>query len=138
MDAFDADVLIYAAAPDHPLGSLVLRLFSVLAVGEVAGVGSVFLLPEVLARPIRDNAAAEVDGLTSLLGHLDLRPMDRMTAQVATALAAAYGLRAADATHLATAVVAGADRFITNNSRDFPKSITEIDITYPSDLEVAE
>ncbi len=44
-------------------------------------------------------------------------------------------IRAADAVHLATAVVAGADRFITNNRRDFPKSISEIDITYPEALE---
>ena len=32
------------------------------------------------------------------------------------------------------ALDAGADRFITNNARDFPKTITEIDITYPTDL----
>jgi len=36
--------------------------------------------------------------------------------------------------HLATAVNVGADRFITNNRRDFPKSIAEIDVTYPADL----
>ena len=47
---------------------------------------------------------------------------------------AAYALRAVDAVHLATAVGAGADRFLTNNRSDFPKSITEIDITYPDDL----
>jgi hypothetical protein len=32
-------------------------------------------------------------------------------------------------------VVAGADRFITNNRRDFPTSISEIDVTYPADLD---
>ena len=36
--------------------------------------------------------------------------------------------------HLATAVNAGASRFLTNNSKDFPKSIAEIDIVYPDDL----
>jgi hypothetical protein len=45
-----------------------------------------------------------------------------------------YRLRAAEATHLTTAVSLGADRFITNNKRDFPASITEITITYPQDL----
>jgi hypothetical protein len=40
--------------------------------------------------------------------------------------------------HLATAVAAGADRFLTNNKSDFPKSIVEIDITYPEDLLVGE
>ncbi len=45
-----------------------------------------------------------------------------------------YRLHAADATHLATAVVIGADRFITNNQRDFPKTISEVDVVYPADL----
>ena len=45
MDAFDADVLIYAVVPDHPLGRRVRALFPV-DPGEVAGVGSVLLLPE--------------------------------------------------------------------------------------------
>jgi hypothetical protein len=30
--------------------------------------------------------------------------------------------------------VAGADRFITNNRRDIPPTISEIDVTYPADL----
>lgn len=33
-----------------------------------------------------------------------------------------------------TAVGAGADRFLTNNTRDFPQTITEIEVTYPADL----
>ena len=72
--------------------------------------------------------------LAGLLGRLDLRPVDRATADLATALASKYGLRAADATHLATAVGLGAERFITNNQRDFPRSITEVKVTYPEDL----
>jgi predicted nucleic acid-binding protein len=52
----------------------------------------------------------------------------------AAVLGAQYKLRAPDATHLATAVRMGAHRFITNNSRDFGKSITEIEITFPADL----
>lgn len=107
MDAFDADVLIYAAVPEHDLGRPVRALFPAGPVegsGEVAGIGSVLLLP------------------------------DESTAELATALGASYGLRAADAVHLATAVGAGADRFLTNNRTNFTKSITEIDITYPEDL----
>ena len=118
--AFDADVLIYAAAYDHPLGQRVIRLFPRQA-GGIAGVGSTLLLIEVLAKPMREDPdSAEVSALTSVLGRLDLRPVDR--------------LRAADAVHLATAVASGADRFLTNNRRDFPRSIAEIEIVYPQDL----
>ena len=137
MDAFDADVLIYAAVPGHELGRRVRALFPSGAVdvtGAVAGIGSVLLLPELLAKPLRDGRTEDLAELGALLGRLDLLAADEATARLATALGAAYGLRAADAVHLATAVAAGADRWVTNNRRDFPKTITEIDITYPADL----
>jgi predicted nucleic acid-binding protein len=137
VDAFDADVLIYAAVPGHPLGQRVAALFPAsprAGGGTLAGVGSVLLLPEVLSKPLRDGGAEEVRILAGLLARLDLRPFDLATAELATVVASTYGLRAADAAHLATAVAMGADRFITNNQRDFPVSIKEIDVTYPADL----
>ena len=134
MDAFDADVLIYAAVRGHPLGAQVAALFRSAVPATVAGIGSVLLLPEVLGRPLRDGAVDEVRILAALLARLDLRPVDRATAELATALSSRYRLKAADATHLATAVGMGADRFITNNKRDFPPAITEITVTYPADL----
>jgi predicted nucleic acid-binding protein len=134
MDCFDADALIYAAIPGHPLGQRILALFRRAGSGVVAGAGSVLLLPEVLSKPLRDGTPDEVRTLAGLLARLDLRPVDRATAELATALSSRYRLRAADATHLATAVGLGADRFVTNNKRDFPATITEIRVTYPGDL----
>jgi predicted nucleic acid-binding protein len=138
MDAFDADVLIYAAVPGHPLGERVRALFpreATTTTGAVAGTGSVLLIPELLAKPMRDGAEHELEALAALLARLDLRPTDEATAELAATLGATYGLRAADAVHLATAVAAGADRFLTNNAADFDKAISEIDITYPSELD---
>jgi predicted nucleic acid-binding protein len=133
VDGFDADVLIYAAAPGHDLGGRVLALF--LAQPAVpAGVGSTLLLPELLTKPTRDRADQELMALAALLARLDLRPLDEATAELAVALGATYRLRPADAVHLATAVGIGADRFITNNRRDFSSTIAEIDITYPDQL----
>jgi predicted nucleic acid-binding protein len=136
VDAFDADVLIFAAVPGHELGRRVRNLFpdDVMTTAAVAGIGSVLLVPELLSKPMREGADTEVAALAALLGRLDLRPVDEALAELATALASAHGLRAADAVHLATAVAAGADRFITNNSSDFPKTITEIEVTYPDEL----
>ena len=133
MDAFDADVLIYAVVPDHPLGRRVSALFRSAAPAAMAGVGSVLLLPEVLGKPLRDGATDEIRILAALLARLDLRPVDRATAELATALSSRYRLKATDATHLATAVGMGADRFITNQ-RDFPATITEVQVTYLADL----
>jgi predicted nucleic acid-binding protein len=137
MDAFDADVLIYAAAPGHPLGERVAALFSAESVdgrNAKAGVGSVILLPEVLSKPLRDEDSETVTKLSDLLYRLDLRPLDQAIAMRAAVLGAKYNLRGADATHLATAISMGAQRFITNNSKHFDASITEIDVTYPADL----
>ena len=137
MDAFDSDALIYAAVPDHQLGRRVRALFPgdpPAATGSVAGIGSVLLIPELLTKPMREGPDTELEALAALLSRLDLRSTDEATAELAAALGASYGLRAADAVHLATGVAAGADRFITNNSHDYPKSIVEIDVTYPSEL----
>ncbi|MGH9056293.1 MAG: type II toxin-antitoxin system VapC family toxin [Acidimicrobiales bacterium] len=135
MDSFDADVLIYAAVAGHELGRRVRALFPVDPTGGIGfAIGSVLLVPELLTKPLRDKATDEVDELSSLLGRLDLLPTDEATAELATALGASYGLRAVDAVHLATAVGAGADRFLTNNRSDFSKSITEIDVVYPDEL----
>ena len=138
LTAFDADVLIYAAADGHPQGVPVASLFSVQG-EEFVGIGSVMLLPEVLTKPMRDKpGSAEATALVGLLGRLDLRPFDEATARLAVALAVSHGLRAADAAHLATAVASGADRFLTNNRRDFPTTIDEIAVIYPEDLADAQ
>ena len=137
MDAFDSDVLIYAAAPGHPLGERVAALFPAHPVGSPGpkvGVGSVLLLPEVLSKPLRDGDAEAVRSLSEFLSMLDLRPVDQLTAAQAAVFGARYNLRLADATHLATAIAMGAHRFITNNSKDFSPRIKEIEVTHPADL----
>src|SRR5690349_25170722 len=116
MDAFDSDAIIYAASRNHRFHRALRRSL----VGEEQGVGSVLLVPEVTSKPIRDGNDDEVVELSMLLARLRLLPCDAATADAAAALGAAYGLKAADAVHLATAVLVGADRFITNNRRDFP------------------
>lgn len=127
MDAFDADVLIYAAVRDHPLGQRV----KVLLDDDALKIGSVLLIPELLSKPMREGAGGEVRALSLILAGLHLASVDRTTAKLATALAGKYRLRALDATHLATAIERGADRFITNNSKDFSERITEIDVVHP-------
>lgn len=134
--AFDADVLIYAGTSGHPLGTRVAALFRDESVGKS---GSVLLLTEVLAKPMRENpASAEVASLVGLLSRMDLHPLDEPTGRLALALAISYRLRAADATHLATAIMAGADQFMTNNRKDFPQAVTEISVVYPDELPTPE
>lgn len=131
-DAFDADCLIFAAI-DHPLGGPVRRLIE--AAPGSAGIGSVLLRPEVLIKPMRTGAEDELRLLMILLGKLDLQAVSTQIVDAAVGLGARHGLKTVDAVHLATAVVSGANRFITNNRRDFPGTISEIQIVYPDMLE---
>jgi len=79
----------------------------------------------------------------TLLGYVAKRACSRVTARTTLAQAALTSKIAgespsgADAMHLATAVAVGADRFITNNQRDFRPTITEVAVTYPADLSAA-
>ena len=135
MDAFDADCVIYATAAGHPLGTRVAALLAAEGTDRRDAIGSTVLIPELLSKPIREHQDAEVHALTWILSRLDLRPVDRQLAALAAHLGARYRLRAPDAIHLATAVAAGADRFITDNRRDFDRTrVSEVDITYPEML----
>lgn len=133
--AFDADVLIYAAEAGHSLGEKVLAMLENPNF-EGFRIGSALLLPELLSKPIRLGLDLERDALLKILSFLDLIPLDTATAMLAAQLGAAYKLKAPDAIHLATAVQAGADAFVTNNTRDFkPELILELRVVFPNDLE---
>lgn len=130
LSAFDSDVLIYAGSPEHALSGRILS-----AIDDGPAFGSVLLLVEVLSKPARDDPeSVGTKALVNILSRITLRPFDESTARLALSLAVSYRLRAADAMHLATAVAEGADRFITNNRKDFPKAIDEIEVVYPDEL----
>ena len=126
-EAFDSDVLIRAARPDAE-GEPERRALA----SSVDRMGSVVLLPETLSWALRRGAAEETRRLNELLASFDLKPVDDEIADASVTIGAKYGLRAADAIHLATAIVWGAERFVTNNTKDFGPHITEIDVVVPS------
>lgn len=129
MDAFDADIVIHASTGDFrgsPLADAVAHRVNTAA---AAGVGSVVLLTETLALGDSTPHGAR---LREILSALVLVPVDADIARVASALRATYRLKTPDALHLATAIVVGADRFVTCNRRDFTTAIAEIPIMFPS------
>ena len=133
--AFDADVLIYAAQPAHQYGP---ALRTLLTHPKLEGqrYGSCLLLPELLSKPVRLEWHAEVAALTEILSALELIDLTETVAALAVQLGAAYGLKAPDAVHLASAVAIGADAFITNNTKDFqPAAILELRVVFPNALE---
>ena len=135
MIAFGTDVLIYAAIPQHPLGTKVLGLFPADDVrDQQAGVGSMLLVPELMIKPVRENRLGELNQLAWLLSRIELLDVDQDIADLAVVVGAKLRLKAPDALHLATAMYAGADQFLTNNSRDFDAAFDGIEIIFPTDL----
>ena len=129
--AFDSDAIIYAATPGHRHGEAVWALL------ELQGLqrsGSQLLVSELLIKPTREGNDRELSALAACLARLELRPVDPQVGALSVALGAAYGLKAPDAIHLASAVDAGAERFVTNNRKDFDKGIAEVAVVFVDDL----
>ncbi|HEX5939292.1 MAG TPA: PIN domain-containing protein [Dehalococcoidia bacterium] len=131
--AFDADVLVYAAMPAHPFSRAIRGVLYELVQRE--GYGSVILITELLTKPTRQRHESELATLRLLLGYIELIDLDADLATKAVDLGAGYGLKLADAVHLATAIEARADRFLTNNKRDFkPWMVSELEVVFPETL----
>lgn len=126
-DAFDATVIIHAAHDGPHAASSRAALES-----STSRIGSALLIPEVLIKPLRAGWESELDTINEVLASLVILPLDEEVADVGVTLGAKYGLRAPDAIHLATAVVWGAERFFTHNTKDFGEHITEIDVVVPN------
>jgi len=124
MDAYDADIVIYASKGDAR-GA---RLVSALSTSSDApiGIGSTLLAAETLVPGVDDSNRARVE---SILDRLALVPLDLHIARTAGVLRGIYRLKTPDATHLATAIMAGAERFVTGNRRDF-RHVREIEMVF--------
>ncbi len=131
--AFDADVLIYAAA-GNALGLKVRTLLLEPSL-DTQRFGSVLLLPELFIKPSRGKNESEVQALKVAVSRLELVEASEEVAVLALSLGVNYGLKALDALHLASAVHIGADRFLTNNKKDFKKAqMLELEIIHPEEL----
>ena len=104
-------------------------LFSLIEQGACAAVTSAITLTELLTAPLRQGDEALAEEYRRLLAtfpHLSVVPIDTEVATVAARLRGRYGIRTPDALHLATAVVSGADAFITADVRLF--RVTEVEV----------
>lgn len=117
--ALDSNIFIYVLEDDESWGQPARRLLRQVTAGAVSGVASTLCLTEVLPYPhevspqLGEDAQLFMEGLNGL----DYVPMDLEVAIRAGRLRAQCGskLSTADAIHLASAVVVGADVFITND-----------------------
>jgi predicted nucleic acid-binding protein len=118
--ALDTAPLIYFIEENRTYVAAVDPFFEALTRGELRVVTSVVTLLEVLVQPLRrGDFALQQQYRGVLLGapHLDTIEVSHPIAAEAARLRATHKLRALDAIQLATAVIAGAVAFLTNDAR---------------------
>lgn len=118
--ALDTSLFIYLVERHPTFFPKVEPVFRELDAGTVKGIASVLTLLEVLVRPIEVGAIAlanEFRDVVSAAPNLDLVVVDTNISELAAKIRAAHRFRTPDAIHLATAVHANADAFVTNDTR---------------------
>jgi len=135
----DSNVLIYLMEGSSPLADTAGALLDALAAGEATGVLSALAVAEVATGPARAGDAAMVQRYANELTSLENVEVVATGAEMAVEAALIRGsgpLTLADATHLATARLAGATAFVTNDRRI--RSIARLEILYLDELDVAK
>ncbi|HEU5440882.1 MAG TPA: PIN domain-containing protein [Ktedonobacterales bacterium] len=116
----DTAPLIYYIETNPAYIQIVDPFFDALDLGELRVVTSFVTLVEVLVVPLRNSDTAVADHYRRVLlqspGLVTL-PVDATIAEEAARLRAAHNLRTPDAIQMATALVSGAQRFLTNDTR---------------------
>ncbi|MCI0617734.1 PIN domain-containing protein, partial [bacterium] len=110
-------------------------LFEAWERGTHHGVTSVMTLLEVLVKPKRDqnlDAVRDYKDLLLTFPNLDVFVIGAECADVASDIRARYGIRTPDAIQIATALLADATAFITND--DQLKQIKELDVVLLDEL----
>ena len=104
---------------------------------QISIMASTITLTECLTKPLRDNDTALITAYNAMLRstrRVRLVSVDSTVAGRAADLRARYNLRPPDALHIATALVAGCDAFLTNDLR--LKRVTEVRVLALDELEL--
>lgn len=114
----DTNFWIYHFEDKLPYSILTEQIFLLAEKGELKLVGSTLLLVELLPLPLREKdeelTRIYLD-LAEKVPGVELIDLDSTIAAKAAELRAKYNLKSPDSIHLATAVLAGAEGFITND-----------------------
>lgn len=131
----DTMVFIYHIE-EHPIYCQITEsIFDAIEKGRRTAVTSVITLLEILVKPkIENNAEAVKDYKDILLTFPNLKifDVDIKVSDMASDLRAKYNIRTPDAIQIATAILAGAGTFLTND--ESLKRVKEINISLLEDM----
>lgn len=114
----DTNILIYSVERVEPYRTLLAPLWERAQVGDCEVVSSESIVIEALVKPLRDRNAALVRFLTDMFDAAEIRliPATRSHWENGARIRTDTGLKSADALHVATALEANCDLFITNDA----------------------
>ncbi len=130
----DAMTFIYHFEDNPAFAPLTEALFEAIEVGNLLAHVSILLVGEVLtgARKAGDEETLmHYRHVFSVFPNLRLHDVDMTVVEKMADLRAKYGLRTPDAIHMATALLHGAQAFVTNDNS--LKRVTELDVLVLSD-----
>lgn len=132
--ALDTNILIYHLEDNPAYSGFTTRLFDRIEAGRLQAIVSVLALHEILTGVHKAGYGEQAPRYRTLLmtfPNLAIVPFDAEIAPVSADLRARYALRTPDAIHVATAIVAGAEAFVTNDETF--RRVKEIRIRLPGD-----
>lgn len=114
----DTSPIIYFIQEDQKYLHLVDPLFQAIGEGRLEGYSSIITLVEVLTKPLKENRkelAGQYREVLNKASNFVMFSVDERTAERAAQLRAAHGLKTPDAIQAATALLNGAEAFVTND-----------------------
>jgi predicted nucleic acid-binding protein len=118
--ALDTNLFIYVFEQNPEFGEKAKAALEHIENGFVVGIASSVSLTEILVKPIREGNLTLEKQYKLLFSHfpnLTILPIDNVVAEQAAYLRGKYNIKTPDALIVATALVANADLFITNDQR---------------------
>ena len=114
----DANAIIYSVERVEPYRSLLAPMWEAARAGRFTLASSELVTLEVLVKPLRDGNVRLEMLFRSILAaaEMDLIPATLETWEEAARIRAETGLATSDALHVATALQAGCELFITNDT----------------------
>ncbi|MEK7059503.1 MAG: type II toxin-antitoxin system VapC family toxin [Patescibacteria group bacterium] len=133
--ALDSNVFIAYLAKDDAFYNSANILIQQIAAGELQAVCSSIVFGEIVYTTSDPKSLAAVDAFFADLASCSDRPADMVVCRKAAQLRQTYpALKLPDALHLATAVVAQANSFVTADRRLLAIAKREIQSTYLTDF----